>query len=83
MIAWEWVDGDHRHLVVVNFSDVPADGRVPVAGTAGRAFVLTDRLTGTTYDRSGDDMDPVAAPDGGLYVALGPWAVNLFGVDPG
>jgi glycosidase len=82
LLAWQWVDGDHRHLVVVNFSDAPADGRIAVAGTAGRPFVLTDRLTGTTYDRSGDEMDPVTSPDGGLYVALGPWAVNLFGVEP-
>jgi len=80
LMAWQWADHEHRHLVVVNFSDQPADGRIPLPDTAGAKVVLTDRLTGATYDRSGDDLDPDVAPGGGLYVALGPWAVNLFGV---
>jgi hypothetical protein len=66
LVAWAWP----RELVVVNLSDAPAQARVhlPWDGLAGRAWTLTDRLSGATYDRAGDEL---AAE--GLYVELAAW----------
>jgi len=76
LVAWQWEAGDRRHVVVVNLSDAPADGRLRLGGLAGRSVVLTDLLDGRTYLRQGDDL---AGP--GLYVALGPWGQHLFRLD--
>jgi Alpha amylase, catalytic domain len=66
LVAWGWP----RELVVVNLSDAPAQARVrpPWDGLAGRAWTLTDRLSGERFDRAGDEL----ASDG-LFVALGAW----------
>jgi hypothetical protein len=55
---------------VVNLSDAPAQARVhlPWDGLAGRAWTLTDRLSGARFERAGDEL----AADG-LYVALAAW----------
>ncbi len=76
LLAWQWEEHDHRHVVVVNFSGAPADGRVALDGTAGADWELTDVLDGRSYARSGADMDP--ASGGGLYVARGPFEAHLF-----
>jgi hypothetical protein len=36
---------------------------------------LDDRLSGKTFERSGNDMR-----DAGLYIELGPWECHLFQV---
>ncbi|MFI6096538.1 alpha-amylase family glycosyl hydrolase [Lentzea sp. NPDC051213] len=59
LLAWEWA----RHLVVVNFSDRPAQGLIPV----DRPGRCTDLLDGTVYE----GISP-------RYVALGPWGCHLF-----
>ena len=66
LVAWGW----SRELVVVNLSDAPAQARVhlPWDDLAGRAWTLTDRLSGARYDRTGDEL----AGDG-VYVALDAW----------
>src|SRR5215831_317963 len=73
LLAWSW-DGDgnrgHRHVVVINFSGQPAQGRVPLpwADLPGRTWHLTDLFAGEVFERNGDEL---AGP--GLFVALGPW----------
>jgi hypothetical protein len=77
LVAWSW-DGDHggdRHLVVVNLSGQPAQGRVPLAWAdlPGRSWRLTDLLGEQVFDR---DSTELAGP--GLYVALEPWQCHLL-----
>ena len=65
------------HLVVVNFSAEPADGRVGLgwADLRGRGWTLTDLLDGRVFERSGDEL-----ADQGLFVALPPWGCHLLAV---
>jgi hypothetical protein len=74
LIAWTWVY-DERYIIVVNFSDSPAQGHVPVqwADVAGNNWRLIDLPSGLVYERSGDEM---LSP--GLYVALAPWSYHFF-----
>jgi hypothetical protein len=77
LAAWSW-DGDHgsdRHVVVINLSGQPAQGRVPLAWAdlPGRGWRLTDLLGEQVFDRDGTEL---AGP--GLYVALEPWQCHLL-----
>ena len=91
LVAWQWLAttatapgspsgpamaSPGRHVVVVNLSDQPAAGRVLLDAVAGSAITLVDRLTGTTYERDGDEV----AADG-LFVSLGSWGAHLFAAD--
>jgi hypothetical protein len=84
LLAWSWsadVAGDladaaaGRHLVVVNFSAEPAQGRVGLAsaGLRGRGWTLTDLLDARVFDRNGDEL-----ADQGLFVAVPPWGCHLL-----
>jgi hypothetical protein len=75
LLAWCWVQGEERFLVVVNFSAGSSQAlvRVPWDELRGKTWRLNDALTGATYDRSGDEMR-----DSGLYIDLGPWQGHLF-----
>ena len=77
LLAWSWpgADGGHRHLVVVNFSAEPAQGRAGLgwAGLRGRGWTLTDLLDGQVFEWSGDEL-----ADEGLFVALPPWGCHLL-----
>ena len=77
ILAWCWVKGDERYLIVVNFSDgtVQARVHVPWDELRGKSWRLNDVLPGEIYDRNGDEMR-----DAGLYVDLGPWQCHLFQV---
>jgi hypothetical protein len=79
ILSWCWVYGQERYLIVINYSDVPAQAQVhvPWEELTGKSWRLSDALTGETYDRSGDEMR-----DAGLYVDLGPWGHHLFGLHP-
>jgi hypothetical protein len=75
LVVWGWRDGDApRKLVVVNLGDTPAAGHVwlPWDDLRGTRWRLADALGHEVYERSGDDLRD------GLYVALDPWASNLF-----
>jgi hypothetical protein len=74
LVAWTWEHGEERHLIVVNLTDQAAQAqvRVPWAEVGGRTWLLNDRLSGRTYERSGDELAS------GLYVELGPWNSHLF-----
>jgi hypothetical protein len=77
ILAWCWVKGDERYLVVVNFRQDTAQARVrvPWDELRGKKWRLDDVLSGESYDRSGDELR-----DAGLYVDLGPWQFHLFQV---
>ena len=77
LLAWSW-DGagsGHRHVVVINFSGQPAQGRVPLpwADLPGRNWHLTDLFAGDVFERDGGEL---ASP--GLFAALGPWQFHLL-----
>jgi hypothetical protein len=75
LVAWSWAGQDDRHVVVVNLSGQPAQGRVPLPGAnvPGRRWRLTDLLAGPVFDRDGDEL---AGP--GLFVDLQPWQFHLL-----
>jgi hypothetical protein len=74
-VAWDWKHDDERYLIVVNFSDYPAQAQVQVrwADAGGGKWNLIDVLSGATYERDGDGM---LSP--GLYVELAPWNYHFF-----
>jgi hypothetical protein len=78
LVAWSWVNGDDRRLIVVNLSDssVQARVQVPWRDEPGEIWRLSDVLSGATYDREGDEM---RSP--GLYVELAPWNCSFFQCD--
>jgi glycosidase len=75
LLAWSWVKNDDRCLVVVNLSGSPAQARIPVPwnDVEGETWRLLDTLSGTAYDRTGDELH-----NSGLYVELGPWDYHLL-----
>ena len=84
LLAWSWAadeasadgaDDADRHVVVVNLSGEPAQGRVALgwADLAGRRWKLTDLLDDREFDWSGDEL-----ADHGLFVALPPWGCHLL-----
>jgi hypothetical protein len=78
LLTWSW-DGDDsdRHLVVVNFSQSQAEGRItlPWPDLPGRNWRLTDALTGEEFERDGREL---AGP--GLYVDMRPGQCYLLAV---
>jgi hypothetical protein len=75
LMAWCWLKGEDRYLVVINFSDaaVQARVRIPWEDVRGETWRLSDAFSGATYDREGDEISST-----GLYVELGPWNWNFF-----
>ena len=74
LVAWAWVRGDDRSLILVNLSDAPAQARIQMGDDfRGEAWSLTDALSGVAYDRDSDEM---LSP--GLYVELAPWQCQIF-----
>jgi hypothetical protein len=64
--------------MVVNLGETYAEAHVslPWDDLRGRAWRLADAATDVIYERNGDDLRD------GLYVALEPWAWNLFDLTP-
>jgi hypothetical protein len=75
LVAWGWVNDDDRRLIVVNLSDAAVQARVQVPwdDVRGATWRLIDALSGTNYDRDGDEM-----ATSGLYVELEPWSFCFF-----
>jgi hypothetical protein len=75
LVAWSWLSGDERYLIIVNLSDSPAQGRVKVtwADANGVEWHLLDAISGAIYERPADEM---RSP--GLYVELGHWNYHFF-----
>ena len=75
LVCWCWRSAQSRHLVVVNLSSSAAQARVrlPWDDLGARAWELSDRLSGQTFERDGDELSGQ-----GLYVALDPWASHFL-----
>ena len=75
--AWDGAPGGDRHLVVVNLSGQPAQGRLPLGwpDLPGRRWELASLLGAEVYQRDGGEL---AHP--GLFVNLGPWQFHLLAV---
>ncbi len=80
LLAWSWdgdADQDGRHLVVINFSQAQAQGRIPLPwqDLPGRGWMLTDRCSGDEFERDGGEL---AGP--GLYIDMRPGQCYLLAV---
>jgi len=75
LVAWSWVMGSDRRLIVVNLSDnvVQAHVQLPWNEVKGQTWRVTDTLSNAGYDRDGDEMQ-----SSGLYVELGPWNCHFL-----
>jgi hypothetical protein len=75
LLAWSWSDGPSRHVVVVNFSAEPAQGRVGLSWTdlPGRGWTLTDLLDDRVFEWDGGELTAQ-----GLFVDLPPWGCHLL-----
>jgi hypothetical protein len=78
LVAWGWRGQVPRALMVVNLGDTRAEGHIslPWDDLRGQAWRLADAATDAIYERSGDNLRD------GLYIALEPWAWNLFDLQP-
>jgi Alpha amylase, catalytic domain len=75
LAAWCLTHEHARHLIVVNYSNMPSQGRIrlPPSALDDRIWRMTDPLTGTVYERRGTEVG-----DAGLYVDLNPWHVHVL-----
>ena len=76
LLAWSWSGADDaRHVVVVNLSGQPAQGRIPLGwpDLPGRDWRLEDLLSGAVFVRDGGEL---AGP--GLFVDLEPWQYHVL-----
>jgi glycosidase len=76
LIAYEWRDESEWRLVVVNFSEGSAQGRIPLAGIdPSRRYTLRDELDAKRYERNGAELSST-----GLHVVLDAMASHIFDV---
>jgi hypothetical protein len=74
LVAWCWTCKDTRHLVVINLSDRPSQGRVLIPPAIdGGMLPMSDELSGIAYERHSGEIR-----EAGLYVDLGPWAYHVL-----
>ena len=81
LTAWCWRKGEHRRLVVTNYSTSPAQGyvRLPINWLPGNEqFLLSDPLNGESFIRSATETD-----QSGLYVGLEKSDFHFFSVEKG
>jgi hypothetical protein len=75
LITYTWQHGAERRLIVVNYSAVSAQGRIPLPdfGVRGHTWHLYDVIQQIDYERDGNEM-----VEPGLYVDLMPWQSHVF-----
>jgi hypothetical protein len=76
MVAWPRAGdrGGDRHMVAVNFSEQPAQARIPLDWPdLSGSWRFTDILSQSPFERDGAGL---ASP--GLFVDLGPWQFHLL-----
>jgi hypothetical protein len=81
LLAWCWRKGEHRRLVVTNYSTSPAQGyvRLPMNWLPSvEQFLLSDPLKGEKFFRSKTETD-----QSGLYVGLEKSDFHFFSVEKG
>ncbi|GAA0255223.1 alpha-amylase family glycosyl hydrolase [Saccharothrix mutabilis subsp. mutabilis] len=74
LLTWSWTAPGTSHVVVVNFSPAPSQGRVRMDCAPGPTR-LTDVLRTETFHRDGDELSTE-----GLYVELPPWSHHVLEV---
>jgi hypothetical protein len=75
LVAWCWGEPPRRHVVVVNLSAHPAQGRVPLPwpDLQGRSWDMVPVLGGDPVERDGRELcDP------GLFVDLPSWGWHVL-----
>jgi hypothetical protein len=74
LLVWCWARDGERALVLVNFSETTSQAliRVPWDELRNKTWLLDDRLSGQSFERSGNDMRD------GLFIELKPWECQLF-----
>jgi hypothetical protein len=75
LVAWTWVKGADRCLLMVNLcgAAVQAHVQVPWNNQKQCTWRLTDKFSDASFERHSREL---ATP--GLYVELGPWGFHLF-----
>ncbi len=75
LVAWCWRKDNSRCLIIVNLSDLPAQGlvKVPWDDLKGFSCRLKDVFTAEIYERDGDQMF-----NEGLYVDLPSWGYHFL-----
>ena len=75
LLTWCWAKDAERFLIVIDFRGETAQAliHVPWDELRGKQWLLSDVLSGESYDRSGGEMRGA-----GLYVELTPWKCHLF-----
>jgi len=75
LLAWTWTLDNERYLIIVNFSDTPAQGlvRIPWQDAQHKTWHLIDPISNDLYERDGYEM-----VSKGLYVALEGWHHHFF-----
>lgn len=75
IVAWCTIGARSRHLIAVNLSDRPSQGkiRLPASMLGGDIVHMTDQCSGARYERRTVDIR-----EAGLYVELGPWAFHVL-----
>jgi hypothetical protein len=75
LLAWSWSCGCNRVLVVINFSDTAAQGRVrfPDGDWGACTGRFVDAFTGESFDRPGHNLQRE-----GLFVDLLPWERHVW-----
>ncbi len=75
LLAWCWRSHADGYLIVVNYSESPAQGRIQLDwdDLHGALCRLHDHFSGAVHERDGAEM---LHP--GLYVNLPPWGFHFF-----
>jgi hypothetical protein len=75
LLAWRWA----RHVVVVNYSDLEADGMVRLGPELeGASWTFHDLYHDASYERDGSEL-----ARNGLYVRLAPYDAHVFRIERG
>jgi hypothetical protein len=79
LLAWSWTDSEQRSLIVINYADGPAAGRVHLRwdDIGQQVWQLADVLTGEVFVRDGTEL-----AHSGLYVQLPPWGFHVLACAP-
>jgi len=75
ILAWSWSGPEGKHVVAINWSDRPAQGRVRIPGHGPdlHSIRFSDLLSGDVYERSSGELRR-----DGLYVGLPSWGFHFL-----
>jgi hypothetical protein len=74
MLAYQWILGIQKKIVIVNYSDVVSTCRLKFDITGyPEEFEMEDLFDNQKYIRSAEEINST-----GLYVELKPWQAHIF-----